>query len=131
HGDGLPHAERVPDRQNDITDLNLRGIAQRQRGSAWLLNLENSQIGLGVGSHDAGREFRLIVQRDFDIGTTVDDVIVRDDEAVRRNDDSRTETALLPLAWNKRLPEVIAEKSSQNGIAKKLFSAASVGCDLA
>jgi hypothetical protein len=131
HRNGLSNPERIPDRQNHIAHLNLRRVAQGERRQARLVNFKNRQICLAVGSHDAGRKFSLIVQRDFDIGTAVDDVIVRDDVTVRRNDDSGTEAALLTFARNRRLPELIAKKSSKNWIVKKPFKAASVGCDLA
>src|SRR5690606_10667264 len=52
-GDGLPNAERVADGQNTVPHGQCVGVAQHDHGQFVEFDLENGQVGVGVGADDA------------------------------------------------------------------------------
>ena len=77
-------AERVADRDHPVADPDLVAVGPgRRRERLRALDLEQRQIGLGVGADQLGRILALVAEDDGDLVGVGDDVVVGDDEAGR------------------------------------------------
>jgi hypothetical protein len=61
HRHRLADAERIPDRQHDVPNLQLRGIRQRQRRQTGGIDLQQGHVGLRVRAHHFRRELAVVV----------------------------------------------------------------------
>ena len=91
HGDGLADAERIANRQSIVAHLHLGGITDGDGGEIAAFDLQHGDVRLGIGAHDLGLQLALVGERDADVRGAVDDVVVRQDVAVRADDDAGAE----------------------------------------
>ena len=57
--DGVLHAQRIADGQDPFADLDLARVAELGEGRVLGLDLDQGDVGLGVGADDLGRRIRL------------------------------------------------------------------------
>ena len=91
-------AERLADRDDPFADLELLGIADRDLRQVLGFDLEKRHVRALVGADDLGLELALVGQLDRYLVRSVDDVRVRDEVTVARNDESRADRLLVELA---------------------------------
>ena len=102
-------AERIADREHPIADM--RGL----RGKldigiiAAALDLEQGEVGLGVGPDDRCGSRLAVVHRHRHIGRVLHDMIVGHDIAVRRNDEARAQSLAGARLLTRDLPELPEE----------------------
>ncbi len=121
-GHGLPDAERVADRQHQVAYFQIVGIAeiQEREGLAAVVDAQDGEVGLLVGSHDRGLELPPIGENDGDLVGPLDHVMVGDDGPPGIDDDPRTERVLDPLALRPTAEtETVAEESAEEGIVEQ------------
>ena len=87
-GHGLPDAERIADRQHQVADLQRVGVLELEIGEAPVaaFHPQHGDVGVLVLQDDLGVELAPVGERDADLGRAahLDDVVVGDDDAVRR-----------------------------------------------
>ena len=81
-GDGLADAEGVADRQHLVAHLQRVGVAQRDDRQAVQRDLEDGQVGVGVGADHLAARLAAVVEDDLDIVGALDHVVVGEDVAV-------------------------------------------------
>ena len=117
HRHGLADAERVADREHDVADADLVGVAERQRLQVGAVDLQHRQVARLVGADDLRLEGAAVGQFDADLLGAVDHVVVGEDVAVRPDDDAGAEAALAPLRRLRPLrpwpTELIAEELAE------------------
>ena len=129
---GLPHAERIADRDDEIADLDRVGIAELQhRKVLAALQFEHGQIRARVAQHDIGFVFATVRERDLHVGHPLDDVVVGYDQPARVDDDAGAQrlgdAAVLLLPG---LAEEVAEKGVvEQGIARHRLDPRGVDVD--
>ena len=79
--------KRNADGDDEIADLQLTGIAERQRGQILHLHLEHGHVGIRIGADQHGFHPAAADQRHGDATGMLDDVIVGDDQALGRIED--------------------------------------------
>src|SRR3990170_1602162 len=91
-------AERVPDRNDPLAELERRRAAQRHRGQALRLDVQHREVRLDVApDHPRGQLPRLLLGGDDgDPRGALDDVVVRDHDAVRTDEEPRTLATAAP-----------------------------------
>ena len=119
HGEGERLAQRVPDRQRPLTHPGRVGIAELNRGQATRVDLDDGDVGVGIGADHLGRELTLVVQLHGDLVGAGDDVVVREDVAVARDDESRAR-ALLHLRPPAEVREEVLEARRQPLVLRAL-----------
>ena len=93
HRDGLADAERIADGEHDVADLGLARVAERENGKVARRSILITAMSVcGSVPIDLGGELAAVGQRDLHRGRAFNDVIVRQDVAVRADDDARAET---------------------------------------
>ena len=91
-GDRLADVEGVPDGKHGLADLELRGVAETDEGQAALAgNLDEGKVGFGVAAHQHGFSLSAVGQADIESLDRSDDVVVREHEAVGRDEDAAAE----------------------------------------
>ena len=81
-------------------------------GKIGAVDLDHCQIGKWVGADQFGGQDSTIAERDFDFGSAIDHVIVGDDVAVGRNDDTAADAVLDPrLLRLHALAKLLAKES--------------------
>jgi hypothetical protein len=83
-GDGLAEAEGIADGHDEVPHPHPVRIGEADLGEILRLDLEHSQIHLLIGSNQRGPQAPTIRQRDGDLVSPVDDMIVGHDVAVFR-----------------------------------------------
>ena len=118
-GYGLADPERVADREHEVADLQLVGIAEVERREALapILDAQHREVGAAVLEHDLGIELALVRERHLDLVRAFDHVVVGDDQAGRIDDHAGTERALHLLAWNAAAAEEEAEERVLHEVA--------------
>ena len=115
----MPHSERIADRQERITNLEFIAVAINGGGQILGINLEDGDVGRRVGPDDFGVILFLCRgQCDFHAFGPFDDVVRREDIAVRSNDRPGAE----PLGFlfsRRELAKAVSEKLAENGIIQK------------
>jgi hypothetical protein len=81
-------AERVPDRDDDLTDAQLSRIGKRERVETRRRNLQHRQIGIRIRSDDGCRARTAVGQHDAQLSRTLDDVSIGENEPVWREHES-------------------------------------------
>ena len=94
---GLPDAERVADGERVVADRQRVGIAELQRDEIVRLDLEQRDVGAGIGADELRGELPAVLQGDQDLAGIADDVMVRDHVALLRVDDHAGAGARLGL----------------------------------
>lgn len=106
HGDGLPDAEGVADGKGHIAHFDLVAVGEGDRGGVAFFDFDDGDVGLRVCADEAGLVGGFIaVERNEDLVGAGDDMVVRKDVAIARDDDAGAEgllTAFLRdlLEWN-------------------------------
>ncbi len=112
--DGVLHAEGIADGQDPFSDLDLGRVAELGEGGGLGFDLDQGDVGLGVGPDDLGRIFVSLDGEDLDLLGVLDDVVVGQDVAVGADEEARSLHGRLeflgPLARaaEEALPEVVA-----------------------
>ena len=89
--DGLTELKGAADREHPFADLQRARIAPRHVGSPLASTFRQRDIGGGIGADHLCRQLALVRKRHGDLAHVLaDDVVVRDDVAVRRDDRRRT-----------------------------------------
>src|SRR5262249_30988204 len=92
-GHRLLEAERIADRHHRLTHLDLRRIAERDRGQPGRLDLQQRQVRLGITADHVGSELPAVRELDHDLRGVLDHVVVRDDVAGWVDDEARAHAA--------------------------------------
>src|SRR4029077_19091733 len=94
--DGLADAERIAEREHDVADLQLVGIAELDRREALpaVFDAQYRQVGARVLQHDLGLELALVGERDLHLARTLDHVFFGLNQAAGIDDPARAERAL-------------------------------------
>ena len=71
----------------DVTDEEILGRSEGQRGEPFGVDLQDCQIGEGIGADDPGVEAALVVQRDADQARGLDHMVIRQHVAAFGVDD--------------------------------------------
>ena len=88
------------------------GIANRNVGKIGGVDLDDSQIGKGIGTDDFRCQNATVAEGHFDFGCAIDHVIVGDDVAVRRDDDAAADAMLdAGLRLHSLSAELLAEET--------------------
>ena len=97
-GDGAPElfAQRGADGEDPFAQAELVAVAHREGREILRIDLDDGDVRGRVGADDGGVEFLVVVRGHRDLGGAGNDVVVRDDVAVRTDDDARA--AALRLA---------------------------------
>ena len=91
----LADAEGVADGEHEIADLQALRIAELERVQRRrAFRLQHREVGARIAEHDRRLELALVGERDLHLGHALDDVVVRDDEPARVDDDAGAERAL-------------------------------------
>ena len=94
----MADAKGIADREDDIADLDLLAVAESRGREARRVDLEHGEIGAGIAADDLGFVALVgIAERDAHIVGALDDMVVGQDVAVRRDDHPRAETLLLAI----------------------------------
>src|SRR5581483_4933415 len=90
-GDGVVEPERVADRDDAVADLDLVGVAERDRvePARQRVDLDHREVRRGVLADERRLVGRAVGERDRDVRGAVDDVLVRDDVPLRVVDEAR------------------------------------------
>ena len=116
----LADAEGVADREHQVTDLELVGIAELGKGQVALgaLHLEHGEVGPLIAEHHLAIEFAAVAERHLDLVRIGDDVVVGDDDPGGIDDDAGAEGLLDAL---RRRGEVrpAAEEAAEEGIVEE------------
>src|SRR3989442_395320 len=105
-GEVLP--ERIPDREHPLPDADGIGVPELRGGQAVRVDLDDGDVGAGVGSHDARRELPLVEELYRDAIGARNHVVVGQDVAVRGDDEARAR-ALLDLRPAPELRKEVVE----------------------
>ena len=88
-------AVRIPDSNRDLADSNRRRIAQADPRKGTAADANHGEVGRGIVSDHVGVGLAAIWQTNANGQSPVHDVAVRDDQTVRREEESRPGTARL------------------------------------
>src|SRR5580698_9376284 len=99
--------------------MQLRGISQGHAGEVGCVDLDDGKIGERIGTDELRGQNSPVRHGDANIDCAINDVVVGDDVAIRRNDDAAAETVL-----NVRLRAHLLAKAvlAEAELATKLFS---------
>ena len=84
-------AEGIADREHEIAHLHPVERAERDGGEVLAVRLQHGEVGLGIRSPHARRDAPAVGKHDLNVVGAFDHVIVGQDVAFRRNDDTRAE----------------------------------------
>ena len=126
-GYGLSYAERVANRNGYVAHFNLGRIANGEWSDLTDVDLENRNVRLWIGTHDARFEFALIGERDLDVGGAVHDVIVGENVAFRTDDYTGAESLFTAILGS--FHTALTEKLAEHGIHVQLLHAVVAGFD--
>ena len=91
----MADAEGIADREDDVAHLELVAVAERRSGEPGGVNLDDGDVGLGVAADDRSLEFApRFAERDFHLVGVFDDMVVGQNVAVGRDNDTRAEALL-------------------------------------
>ena len=110
-GGGVLQPERRADGQHPFAHLQRVGVADLHRLQVLALDLEQRHVGQVVDADDLGRPFPLVAEPDDDLVGVLGDMRVRQDVAVRREDEARSQGIGLAFAGQFRalLEEALEE----------------------
>src|SRR4029079_12953963 len=86
---GAAETERVAHRDHPVTDPRLLLSELYVGESLRRLDLEQREVGALIGADQLRLVFGVLVEADLDLATAIDHVVVGDDVAVRRDDETR------------------------------------------
>ena len=92
--DGRAEAERRADRDDPLADLRRVAVAEARRHEVFRGDAEHREIGRRIAPDELRREEATVREPHVDRQRVLDDVVVRQDSAVRREDDARAHPAL-------------------------------------
>src|SRR5438552_3564134 len=96
--DAVLLAERAPDRDGELPNLERVRVAPAQRRQVLRVDLDDRDVVLRAGADDAGIELlRPITQDDLELPGVFDDVVVGHDVAVGADDEAGSDSMLLRL----------------------------------
>ena len=98
----LPDAEWIADRQHQIADLRLIGLAEGNRRQLRQIDLDDREIGIGIGADHFGFGTAVVSERDFDFIRRFNHVRVGEDVTFFTDDDAGTKVA----AFLRRAPSL-------------------------
>ncbi len=107
------HAQGVADSQDPFADPDLGRVAQDRNRKVLAADLDQGQVGPGVGAHDLGRVVVALDGDNLDLGGVLHEVVVGQDEAVGRDEEARAHgrgsVFLFPAAGlaEEPVPEVV------------------------
>ena len=90
-------SEGTADRDDELADLEPVRVADRRRRQARRVDLDDGQVGEGVDAVDLRVVLRAVLELDRQVRGARDDMAVRQDPAVRVEDDPRADAVLLLL----------------------------------
>ena len=115
-------AERIADREHPVTDAGILAGKLHVRKLLRSLDLEQSDVGPGVGADQRSRIFVAALERHGDVLGVLDHMVVGDEVPVRRNEEARAlrerrvrtrrAVALAGLALAELLEEIVEGLSS-------------------
>jgi hypothetical protein len=108
-GDRLADAERIADRQHDVTDARLIGLPEENRRQLRHVNLEHRQIGFRIGADHARLGPARIRERDLDLVCRLHHMAVREDVTLFAHDDPGPEIRAPARLGIEALTEEMAE----------------------
>ena len=111
--------ERIADREHPLPDADGVGVPELRRGQAVGVDLDDGDVGAGVGPHDPRRELPLVEELHRDAIGARHHVVVGQDVAVRRDDEARAR-ALLDLRPAPQLRKEVVEPRRQPRVARLL-----------
>ncbi len=98
HRDGLVEVERIADGHDPLADADAIRVAQRQRRQALLdIDLQKGEIRRRILPDEPGGVLFLVVDPDLDLVGALDDVVIRHDVAVFRDDEAGASLDFLVL----------------------------------
>ncbi len=114
-GHGKAEAIRIPEGKHGLPGVKLGGVSPGNGREVGALDFDHGQVSQRIGTDDLCRQDAAIVQRHTNIGSSLHDVVVGDDVAIRRDDDAGADAVLDP-----RLLLALSERSLEHG-AKELL----------
>src|SRR5438270_9224356 len=97
-GNAVLLAQRAPDRDGELANLERVRVAPAQRRQFLCVDLDDRDVVLRAGADDAGIEFlRPITQDDLELPGVFDDMVVRHDVAIGADDKTGADSMLLRL----------------------------------
>ncbi len=91
--DGRLQPVRVSERDRERTDAHVARVAERRRNEVARGDADDGEVGVGIVADDGTRKRAAVEQRDVERARVVDDVAVRDEEAVGREHEPRAAAA--------------------------------------
>ena len=82
-----PTLNGIADGQHHVAHLQIGGVAQCDDGQLGQCDLQHRDVGFGVGPDEGGAGLTTVAELDLDVGRTLDDMVVRQQHAVSRDDD--------------------------------------------
>ena len=119
HGHGLADPEGVADRQHDVADLQVLGVAQDRRRQRGVVDTQNGEVGALIRAQDAGSHLAPVGERDLDLARVLDDVVVRQDRPAIVDHDPRAQAEGAPLAGHRELLGVVSEELPEEGVGEE------------
>jgi hypothetical protein len=86
--------ERIANGDHEVPHPGLLRVCQFDLGEAFRLDLDDGDVGRRIGADDLRRIGPVVLQRDGDLLRVLDDVGIRDDEALLRVDNDARSGAL-------------------------------------
>ena len=118
---GLPDAERIADREHEVTDLEAVGVVkfEGRKLDASGFQPENREVRLLVLGDEVGGKLPAVGKHHRDLrarSATLNDVVVRHHHAIGADNDAGAERILHALA---RHAEILTEQAAEEGIVGK------------
>ena len=126
HRGRFAHSKWIANGEDHVADLQSRGIADCKCGKTGRIDFQHCDVGSRIGADELGFEFALVAELHFDIGCAIDDVIVRQNRAVGRDDHARAE-ALFAFGAHLLLAKLIAEELLEEWIVEERHGVAFCG----
>ena len=109
-------AERIADRTHPLAHPQRRRIAERRHRQAGLaVDLDQRDVGVGIGADDAGAQAAAVRQLDGDALGALDDVVVRQDAAVGVDDEAAAGAAARGSRSNRGVPKSNGSSNRSGG----------------
>ena len=86
--DGIVQSEGGADGGNPFSDFNVFRFSEFYDGQVFPFNFDDSNIGFRICAQNLGLEFTLVGKMNSDFIGSVDNVVVREDDAVRIDDEA-------------------------------------------
>ena len=124
----MGQAERVSHRQHPLPDVDVIGVAKFRGGQLRCFDFDDGKVGFFVGTDHLGFKSAIVGKGDGQVGSTLDDVIVGDDESVGADDQAGSQSALHVLfavgvgveaISEEPLEQIVAEGSARGWVLSR------------